>query len=577
MLRISKITGLITGMALIISLTTVAQDLKSAIKLTESEQFVDAQKSFEALIAKEPAAGDNYFYFGECMMKQFFVDSMSVSLKDVTGPALKYFNKGMEAEPGNPLNYIGAAKVYYMLGQNSDAAEKIKKAKELMPLQGMNYKKSTVPVKKQSLSYAKIAEARLKAPDKTKEELLEILANATERDATVPEVFLIKGDVYLNYNDGSNAIVAYNKANDLDPQSCKAMVKIGQLWVRGRDYPGALNYYKDAIKIDSAFAPAYRERAELYGLANQWENAIKDYEKFLELSGNNYYAKSKYAQFLFMAKKYEESIAITNEVLTVDPNSYIVLYRILAYSSYEIGKYSEGIKATETFFREAKPEKIIVSDYTYWGDLLVKNNDDSSAIEKYLKAFEMDSKNCDLLTKIAKSYTKLKDYDNTLKIYQKKIDTDCASLQDKYDMAKTYYNLGNNLFNDKNIVKAFENWEKADTLFGTVLKEKPDFYYAINNRAKLNISIDTAFTLGTAVKWYEVLIPLALADTVKYARDIYTAYDYIRFYYYKQYILNKKCEDAKKSVEYCEKILAIDPKDEKAIETKKGLKSKCPN
>ena len=48
------------------------------------------------------------------------------------------------------------------------------------------------------------------------------------------------------------------------------------------------------------------------------------------------------------------------------------------------------------------------------------------------------------------------------------------------------------------------------------------------------------------------------------------------YYHFKQYNLNKKCEDAKNSVLYCDKMLAIDPKDDKSLTIKKALAGKCP-
>ncbi|MFA5782531.1 MAG: hypothetical protein WC868_09720, partial [Bacteroidales bacterium] len=79
-----------------------------------------------------------------------------------------------------------------------------------------------------------------------------------------------------------------------------------------------------------------------------------------------------------------------------------------------------------------------------------------------------------------------------------------------------------------------------------------------------------------AKKYYEALIVIYLNDSAKYAKDISTAYDYMRYYYFKQYNLNKKCEDAKSSILYCDKMLAIDPKDEKSLTIKKSLAGKCP-
>jgi tetratricopeptide (TPR) repeat protein len=557
----SKFFGCLVMLSFVISLPSFAQDLKSGIKLTEREEFDAAHKVFDGLIAKEPNNGDNYYYYGECWIKQFLVDSMSVSLKEVTNAALKNFKLGMEKDSLNPLNYVGAGRVCVLLKKDKEAAINFNKAKKHLPWK--NFTKSSIPVAKQALTFAKIAEALLKATDtsKTETKLLDLIDKAVERCATVPEVYLIKGDVYLTYNDGSNAIVAYIKANDLDPQSCKAMVKLGELNVRGRNYSDAIENYKSAIKIDSSFAPAYRGFAELYGLAGQWENAIKYYQKFLELSGKNTYARFRYASFLFMAKKYDEALQVINEVLTTD-KSYILLYRLAGYSYYETGKYPEGLTAIETFMKETPPDEIIVSDYTYWGDLLVKLKKDSLAIGKYQSAYGMDTTNCDLLTKMAKSYSKMKKYDKTVAQYQKEISKNCATLQDLFDMGRAYFNS--------------KQWVKVDTTMGLILSKKPDFIAALNFRALANANIDTTSEKGLAKKYYDQLIVLYMKDSTKYVKELSQAYDYMRYYYFKQYNLTKKCEDAKNSIRYCDKMLAIDPKDEKSITIKKALAGRCP-
>jgi len=210
MLHINKTLGCILGLSLFISLPSFSQDLKSAIKLTESEQFDAAHKAFDALIAKEPLKGDNYYYYGECWLKQFFVDSMSVTLKEVTGPALQYYMKGIEKDSVDPLNYVGAGRVDILLGKNADAKIMFAKAKNKLPWK--NFSKSAIPLSKQALTYAKIAQAQLMASDRNKDEILDLISKANERDPAVIEVYLIKGDIYLDYNDGSNAILAYNKA-----------------------------------------------------------------------------------------------------------------------------------------------------------------------------------------------------------------------------------------------------------------------------------------------------------------------------------------------------------------------------
>lgn len=567
MIRVGKFITCFLAIILNFQIAINAQDLKTAIHLTESEQYDVAHKAFDDLLTKEPSNGEAYFYYGESFLKQYFVDSLAASLTDAAKSALLYFNKGIEKVPGEPLNFVGAGRVDILLGKYTEAETSFQKAKDLMPLRGMKYNKSPIPTVKQALAYAKMAEALLKNPNKKKEELLDIIDNAIERDATVPEVYLIKGDIYLVYNDGSNAIVAYNKANDLDPKSCKAMVKIGQLWVRGKAYTDALTYYKDAIAIDSSFAPAYRERAELWGLAQQWDNGIKDYKKFIELSGNNFYAKVRYAAFLYMAKKYEECVTAIEELKTLDKDAlnktYNYLNRLEAFSYFNLANYQSALEAIKTFFQYTIPEKVMYDDYNYYGDINSKLGNHEDAVEKYLKATEIDTTNFDILSKIAKEYNMLKKFDDAATVYERKIKFNKATTQDYYELAKVYMNL--------------KKWVEADTTFGMVLNIKPDFYNAIRYRAQVNTQIDTTGEKGLAKKWYDKLIPLALKDSVKLIKDLVESYTYMRNYYLKQYLLDKKCDDdVRNTLLYCEKLLAIDPKDKDSEEFKTSLKQYCP-
>ena len=73
-------------------------------------------------------------------------------------------------------------------------------------------------------------------------------------------------------------------------------------------------------------------------------------------------------------------------------------------------------------------------------------------------------------------------------------------------------------------------------------------------------SIDYNSEKGLALSDYENLMTLSLLDSVKYKSFVNMSYEYMRYFYYKQYNMNKNCEDAKKSILYCEKILASDLK-----------------
>ena len=135
-----------------------AQDLASAIKLTRSEQYDKAEEMFNALIQKEPSNSKYYFYLGENYLLDYFADTISNSLVVATKAAQEAYDKGVKANPGDPLNYVGLAKVANYLDNDAKANELRAKAKSFL-LPYKNIKKIIPPAKEYAFALAKIAES----------------------------------------------------------------------------------------------------------------------------------------------------------------------------------------------------------------------------------------------------------------------------------------------------------------------------------------------------------------------------------------------------------------------------------
>lgn len=526
-----------------------AQDLKNAIRLTDNEQFDKAKAVYEALVKREPNNGDFYYYFGESYLKSYFSDSANVELKEVTDLAKALFKKGIEVDSLNPLNYVGFGKISLITNDISTAKNYFTKAESLLPARG---RKINMPMEKQVAVFQKIAEAYLKAPRADTANVFPPLRKAEKLDKKRPETYIIRGDAYLFLlNDGSNAIFNYKKAQDLDPTLVKAKLRLGQLWVRAKRPMDALNYYKEALAIDSTYAPAYRELAELYNMAAQYDNAQKNYKKFLDLNSDNLGAKVRYASFLFLSKKYTETIIQAQEVLAQDP-SYNFLNRLIGYSSFETGQYDQGLKYMKEFFAKAKPDKILASDYSYYGKLYAKTNQDSLAVIEYEKAFALDNTNIDVLGDEIISFNKMKKYAETAKVLERKIKImDNPAYNDYVNLGKTYYQA--------------QLWGKADTAFIKVSDLKPEYVPAYLWRARVYANKDPETKEGLAKPFYEAVIAKAAVDSVKYSKELLESYKYEAYYFFK----NKKWRE---SLDYWYKVEAIDPNDDQAKSAIKDLK-----
>ena len=530
------------------------QDLNSAIKLTASEQFESARNMFKQLVKKDSTNGDLYYFYGENYLKEYFTDSASIIFEENSKPAAKLFNTGIKVDPSNPINFVGLGKIALYSRDLENAKKYFANAESLLP--SRSNRKSPVAPPKQALTYMKIAEAYIFAPYQDTAIIFDYLRKAEKVDPKNPDLYILYGDGYMKGNDGSNAITYYKKAQSLDPKSPKSNLKIGQLWMRTRNYNDALAYYKEAIKIDSTFAPAYRELAELYALAKRYNEAIKTYNKFLSLSTTNLTAKVRYTSFLFMAKEYQQAINNISQIQAED-SSFIILYRLLAYSYLELNQPENGLINIRKFLAKTQPQKIIPSDYIYYGKILAKMKNDSDAIDYYLKGYKMDTTNYDILSDIAISYNKMKKFDQSEAYYEIKVRDNKATPNDYYNLAKVYYSSN--------------NWTKADTNFAIFINMQPNYVLAYQWRARTNANIDPEAIDGKAKPYFELLVQKALPDSAKYVKEITEAYSYFAYYYFKQYLLNKKDDDKKNAVLWCEKVLAISPNDEKALTIYKSL------
>ena len=529
-----------------------AQDLKSAIQLMRSEQFRAAASAYKALLKQNPASGDVYYYYGENFINEFFADTANNSLKEISDSAKLIFQMGMQKDPANPLNLVGMGEIALLNKDKNTAQDFYGKATALLPSKAN--KNIVMDPAKQANVLIRMANGYVRAGIKDTAQVFALLKNAEKLDPKNFELFIVKGDAYIFLlNDGSNAITNYNIAQSLNPQSPFAKLRIGQLWMRAKQYKNALIYYDDAIKIDSNYAPAYKERGFLLAKANRNDEARQDFTKFLKLSAGNTTARIQFVNILFDLQDYGDAIKQLNEVYKVD-SSNNDLNRALAYAYFETAQYDKALYYAKKFFAIEKPEKIRAADYIYYGRILARNKMDDQAYEKLLKVYELDTTKPELLSEAALCLTKIKKYDKAIEIYQKKIALKKAVPMDYYNLGKIFYNV--------------RDFLQADTNLAIFNQLQPDYIQGFVWRARTKSNIDSTSKQGLAKPVYEILISKTQADTAKYAKERIESFYYLAYYNFLQYAQTKTKEYAIQAIAFSNKVIAIDPKDEKAEKAK---------
>jgi len=534
-------TLFLAASAIFISVIAHSQTLQDAIKLTNNEEFEKADKAFNTLQIAQPTVGNIYFYRGENSYNWGKTDS-----------AQNTYQKGINVNALEPLNYIGLGKVQMANGDSKSAMDNFYKAK-------------TISKGKDPVVLDKIAEAYiiLAGKDQTSDLLkqaVDLLGQAIKLDPTNANYHLDLGDAYLaqNPSDGSKSIEEYNTAQSLDPKSVNAMLHMGRLWKNAMDYKASYDYFTKAIKLDSTYAPAHRELAELLYSEGRYDEAIAEYTKYLQLN-NSLSARSRYGIFLFLAKKYDDAITQLQNVLSKD-SSNIILYRLLGYSEYEKKDYKNGLVNMNKFFAKSKGSKVklLGSDYTYLGKLLSKNGQDSLAIVNLNQAVsvinnESSQDVIDIYQLIGQLYYKDENYAMAAVYYKKRV----VARKEAAD-ANDYYFLGLALYNSK-------QYQAADSSFGKITTINPNLPIGYQWRARANSQLDS--TQALSKPYYEQYIQKVGNDTIKNKDGLIEAYSQLGYYY----VLQKDKVNASASYR---KILNLDPDNVNAKAYFESLKPK---
>ncbi|MGB8490170.1 MAG: tetratricopeptide repeat protein [Bacteroidales bacterium] len=610
---------LLAGVLSIIPVVSVrGQDLNTAIQLTKSESYDKATDMYKALIQKDPGNSLNYFYLGENYLLDYFADTISNSLAVAAKEAKSAYDEGVSAQPNNPLNYVGLAKVAFYLGDDKTADEMRAKAKSFL-LPYKNIKKIVPPAKEYAFTLAKLAESYEKDGEVDTTLALPLVRQAITIDPKNPEIYLITGDIYMMINDGSDAIKYYNLAQFADPQSPTAAMKIGYVYMKGRAFPAAIQNFEEAIRLNPNYAPAYRELGQLYWRAGRLDQSKENFKKYLDLTAGNIPAKIKYVNSLFYAGDYDEVIKIVKEILAVD-KSRGYMNRLAAYSYFEKKNpdYNKALEYMEELFKTVPPEYLLEKDYHYMARILLKKNQDYPKLADELNSLNtrLDREKLRYSSASAAEKAKLKPALDELSAKVASIQTQVTAADKEIDRAFVEYNKALNFkgpqgsitpsqrrallsemassyytfrkFNDAaktwlkivdpsspdnlaeymQIANAYSlaaNYKSADSVFNIVLGKSPDYLPAYLRIARNSARMDPDLKQGLAKPKFEKVLQIAQKDSVKNESDIVEALSYLGY-------LAMKNDNYTLAKEYYQRMLNVNPNSkENKIKAYNGL------
>ncbi len=595
-LILSPVVFLAAILGVVTCYSVKGQDLNSAITLTRSEQYDKAEEMLKQLIQKEPANSKYYFFYGENILQDYFSDTISNKIATYANAAKVQYDKGVAANPNDPLNYVGLAKVAFFNQDNKTADEMRAKAKSFL-LPYKNIKKISPPAPEYAFTLAKLAESYISDDFKVDTALaLPLIREAIKIDSKNKDIYLIAGDIFNIKNDGTNSIKYYNLAQEYDPKSPTANMKIGSIYLKAQAFTAAIPCFEKAIELNVNYAPAYRELGVLYSKARRFELSRQNFAKYLELTKGNIPAQIAYVKSLYFAGQWDEVITEVEKIFAID-KSKAYLNRLAGYSCFEKKEYDKALGFMETLFKTVSPELIIQRDYLYLARILLMRNlnyqtltrendrletqldtekkkyaaaataaekakikpnldtlvnrnaridkqiaaadaEINKAFEEFAKALTFNPEDKTLLTEIANAYYRFGRYDQAAKTWSKIIALGKNEAKDYMQLARWYY--------------TGEKYKSADSVCNIVLKMDPNYLEAYVFIARSNTKMEPDPKAGLAKPKFENVIEKAKVDSVKNSGIMMEAFGYIAYHY----LQNDNIEKAK---EYFGRMVTLDP------------------
>jgi hypothetical protein len=253
------------------------------------------------------------------------------------------------------------------------------------------------------------------------------------------------------------------------------------------------------------------------------------------------------------------------------------------------------------FFKIQDPNKILASDYEYYGKLLLKNDMDSLAIINLEKSITLDSNKAYNYEEIAKIYSKHQNHKQSARYYRLvKTNTNPERLNVDFNLGKEYFYAGNEykvLYDslvtnkdkmnipDTEIADLKTNYEgyfmQADSCFEKVSELSSKSYLGYLWRARtLQLLDPEAVTDSAKIMYEKVMSIIEAGDPKKNKREVIESYRYFGSYYFfkcdRELKTDMKSSQADKKISkgYFEKILELDPNDQQAKTVLQALNQK---
>lgn len=290
--------------------SVAAQTLADGQKFSRNEEFEKAEQVYSSLIAKKPKVGDNYYWA-----------ALNFLAKGDSLNALNMFNQGLAIAPTFPLNLVGKGHMelrkHNVQGAEAFFAQASMAKKKVRPLVNKEIARAYLLVEYGSAEQLKGYGAR--AID-----YLKISNNDFEAKILLGDAMIIN-----NPTNSSDAIQQYIVAGYDATTDPRPLMRQAKVYARANAGTLAISKLDEALALDVNYAPAYRQKAEVFSMLKERDSAVFYYEEYLRRN-DNITARKFYVQNLYLGGDLDRCIIEGKNLLA--KKSIPSIYGTIAYA-----------------------------------------------------------------------------------------------------------------------------------------------------------------------------------------------------------------------------------------------------
>ena len=308
---------------------------------------------------------------------------------------------------------------------------------------------------------------------------MEILDTAMALQPNDPEIFTMKGNLYLVQGLYEKAIKNYQKAIPLSEDKADLHYQIGLAYQNAFKYNKAIEYYKKAIEIDIIHENALYELAYCLDITEQLEHSISYYKKFIDQDPYSHYAWYNLGIVFNKLGKFDEAINAYEYATLIDDNFGSAFFN-LGNSYMSLEKYTQAIGA---YKKTLEIEGACAETYCSLAETYEKLEHLDLAVKYYQKAVKIDSFYDEAWFGVGKCLASQSKWYEAIHFLNRALKLDCENYIYWKKVAEAEYHVGN-------LVSSLDAYEEASMLNPEDLEIILDWSYVYYEQGEYQKALD---------------------------------------------------------------------------------------